>query len=426
MRISRIRKNFTRREVVAGLTGAAAALAGPWADGLPISGPGNTGTNNLVFVPNGSYTMSGTIGEGNLVTFGGSSLAAAAGTTGPQLLYYKNFANETAGNLVANGPDFMVSGGTAVANGNGYPYCVSGTGLPYGKGMITSNDSRIGTVSTGNGYGGIVFTAPSQIGEVFVAETVYFPSSCNYTPIATAGTPQVKLSWWYCNKTGGGGFNDTDIYNGVDNETISNAWQWLSNNAPGLASNLTVGTATQWVWNSTPYPKTGVPIRSTKWVQINASPGSGTGNILWTGVWDGSSNTINTYNNGIVLVSSSSSYNGYQICTLPGFVQYTTGTNPNWSVDNNYYVVQSEYYLAGPSSGVTGAAARIEIGDASTYAACTRLSIFTIESPSWWAPSTTGIQARVRGGTFYQSLAGKYVYVTSASNVTTQIGQYVT
>jgi hypothetical protein len=389
--------------------------------GAHIAGAaGNLYASGIGFTPQSGFSLSAPsgIGEGQLMTISGSSF----GAIGPQLIAYKNFANETPGSLVANGPDFLVSGGTWVPNGNGYPYCVSGSGLPYGQGMITSNDSRIGTVSSGGGWGGIVVTAPSQMAEVFVSEIVYFPSGCNYTSISTSGTPQVKLSWWYCDKTGGGGFNDTDIYNAVDNQTISNQWEWLSNNAPGLASNLPVGTATEWVWNSTPYPKTGVPICNCKWVQINAAQGAGTGNILWTGVWDGTAQTIGAYSNNVILVTSSSAYNGYQICTLPGFVQYTSGTDPNWSVDNNCYVVQSEYYLAGPSSGNVGAAARIEILDSATYAGSTRKAMCTIESPSWWTNGS--VQFRLHGGVFYQSLAGKYLYATNSSNVTTLLGQF--
>jgi hypothetical protein len=417
MRRSRIRKDstLTRRETLQGL---AALTAAAGAGALAPIGRSSAATGGVVFVPNGSYTATGTWAEGQNIVLGGPG---NFGSVGPSLLYYKNFANESPGSRVVNGPDFAAAGLTYAPNGNGYPYCVSGPGLPYGQGMIISNDSRLGNVDAGGGWGGTVITFPRQISEAFTSGTIYFPSSCNYTPIVSAGTPQVKLDWIFANKTGGGGFNDTDLLNGLDNQNISLRYVLQSNAAPGLASNLEVGGNTDWIWGSGPYPKTGVPIRNARWVQLNAPPGSGAGNILWTGVWDGSAQTISAYNNGLVLVAANSAYNGYGIMTAPGFIQYGTGTDPNWSVDNNYYAVQGEIYIAGPSSGNTGAAARVELGDAATYASCSRLSLCLVTSPSHWTASS--IQFQLRAGVFYQSLVGLYVYVTTAANGTTMVGQ---
>jgi hypothetical protein len=341
------------------------------------------------------------------------------GSVGPQLLYYKNFANETAGSLVANPPDFAVSGLTYTTNANGYPYVISGSGLPYGKAMILGADSRIGNESTGAGTGGISLTFPSQISEVFSTSTVYFPTACNYSGILTsAGNPQIKHDWLFCNKTGGGGFNDTDFWVAIDNQNIGLEFSLQSNAAPW--GQLDFGTNVQWVWGSGPAMKQGVPIRSSRWVQINAPPGSGTGNLLWIGVWDGSSNSINTNNNGQIMVASGSAYNGYQIMTSPGFVQFG-GSNPQFSVSNNCYAAEGEIYVAGPSSGNTGAAARIEIGDSSSYTSCTQLATCTVESPTWW--SSGQIQFRVRKGVFYGSTVGKHLFVTNSSNVTSYAGQ---
>lgn len=372
--------------------------------------------SGLTFIPNGSYTLSGAIADGNSLTLTGSGF----GAVGPTLLYYKNFKNENVGSQVANGADFAASGVTSAANGNGFPYVIGGTGLPYGKAMITSLDSRLGSESSG-AYGGIDISLPSQISEVFTSSTVYFPSTCNYTPIVgSAGNPQVKQDWIFCNKAGGGGFNDTDFWTGIDNPNIGIEYSLQSNAAPW--GQLDFGTNTQWVWGSGPYPKTNVPIRASRYVQINAAAGSGTGNLLWIGVWDGTTNTINTNNNGQIMVASGSIYNGYQLMNVPGFVQFG-GVNPQWSVSNNAYFAESEIIIAGPSSGNSGSAARVEIGDASTYATCSRLSYCPVTSPSNWGSGS--ITFNLQAGTFYQSLVNAYVYVTTAANVTTQVGQIV-
>lgn len=384
------------------------------------SRPYTTATPASGFTPAAGFSLStpGGISDGQLMTLNGSGF----GSIGPQLLFYKNFANETVGTRVSNAPDFAIAGLSYAGNGNGFPYVISGNGLPYGRAMIISNDSRVGNESTGAGWGGMVLTFPSQISEFFTTGTLYFPSSCNYTPIInSAGNPQIKIDWVFANKPGGGGFNDTDIYNGCDGANISLAYVFQSNAAPGLASNLVVGSNTQWVWGPGPYPKTDVPIRNSRWVQLNAPPGSGTGNILWLGVWDGSTNSIYAYNNNLVLVAGTSSFNGYGIMSAPGFVQ-NGGTNPQWSVSGNAYAAQGEIYVAGPSTATQGAAARIEIGDSANYNTCSRLSTCTVESPSWW--SGTSVQFRLRLGTFYQSISGCHLFITDFNNTTTHAGVF--
>jgi hypothetical protein len=143
---------------------------------------------------------------------------------------------------------------------------------------------------------------------------------------------------------------------------------------------------------------------------------------MWVSVHDGTSQSINVYNNNLVMAAGGGS-NGYNKVNFPGFVQNTSATNPNWSVDNNYYVVEGEIYMAINSSGNQGAAARIEIGDASTYAACSRTAHCTVESPGWW--TSTSVQFRQRDGVFSASgLSGLYLYYSDYTNATTLLGRF--
>jgi hypothetical protein len=372
--------------------------------------PGNLG----VFVPQPGFSLSapGGVAEGQLLTLSGSGF----GSTGPQLIYYKNNANETAGSRIANGPDFLASSlASAVANGNGYPYCVSGSGLPYGLGQIYSNDSRVGTVSTGAGWGGVDITLNSVSAEVYTSIVYFFPTACNYTPLVSAGSPQLK-DFWLLSPDG-----NTWIYHKTCNQTIALALA-MDSNASGI-NNTTFGSNTSAAWNSSPYPKTGVPICVDRWVQLNAAAGAGTGNILWASVNDGTAQTVNVHHDNAILVSTGDTV-GYTRINTPGFVQFTTATNPNWSYDNTAYIAAGEQYVAIGSSGNQGACARIEIGDAPTYAACTQKAKCTVESPSWW--TGTSIQFRQRNGVFYNTgLSGKYLYVTTAGNVTALAGQFL-
>jgi hypothetical protein len=376
---------------------------------------GSNAVSSLYLVPQSGFSATGTWTEGQLVTISGPT--ASLGTIGPQLVYYKNFANEVSGNQLANGPDYIASSlVTAGPNGNGYPYVVSGSGLPYGLGMIVSNDSRIGTVTSGAGWGGINLVFGSVTAELFTSQTFYFPSSCNYSSLVSSGSPQLKTAWAYA-----GTISNNYLYAKICNSSISLA-DAVDTNASVL--NQAFGSNTAFAWGSGPAIKQGAPILEMRWIQLNAAAGSGTGNVLQIIGYDGTAQTINSSLSNPVLVAGGQTV-GYDHLNFPGFVQYTTGTNPNWNFQNNAYIVESEIYAAIGSSGNQGAAARVELGDAATYTACTRLAKLTIESPSWWTNSagTTSVQARVHGGVFYQSLLHTYVYVTNSSNATYLAGQ---
>ncbi len=411
------RMDVTRRDVLCGL--AALGLSpGAKAGLLPLGGASKSG---IVFVPQSGFSATGTWQEGQLVTITGPT--SSLGSIGPQLLWAKYFANETAGSRVANGPDFIASSlVTSAANGNGPPYCASGSGMPYSKGMIVSNDSRVGTVSTGAGWGGFKLTLSALISELAVTGTFYFPSSCNYSPLISAGNPQLKTEWAYANS-----ISDTDLYDKICNQAIALAFETDSDTATAI-DGLAFGGNTNFAWGSGPALKTGVPIKRIRWAQLNASPGSGKGNILWVGCWDGTSQSINVYHNGLVMAASGSANNGYNTINVPGFVQYTTATSPNWSYDNNAYIIQGDISIKTSSSGNAGAIARLELGDAPTYAGCTKTAEFAIESPSWWSASSgqTQVQARIRSGVFYQGMVGAYVYATDSNNNTSFVGRLQT
>lgn len=373
----------------------------------------------VVFVPNSGYSVSAPngYGEGQLITIHGSF-----NPVGPQLLYYNNCSAEAPGNQVVHGPTFVASSSlvTATANGNGFPYCEANVNLPYGQGWIVSNDSRVGTVSTGGGWGGMKLTLTSLVKELFIGGTFVFPTTCNYTPLISAGGPQLKIMWQYPLD----GISDTDIYSKICNREISLGYVLDNDTVPGW-DGTELGTDTEWAWAAGPVLKS-TAVKHYRWTQINAAAGVGTGNVMWACVFDGTQQSVNAYDNNQIMAASGATYNGYQLVTEPGFVQYTGATNPNWSKDNNAYILENEMIVATSSSGSSGAAARVDIGDGGTYSTCAHTAYCPVEDPTLW--TATNVTARMRYGPFYggiNNLVGKTLYLTDANNNTEPVGQWV-
>lgn len=365
-------------------------------------------------VSGGAFSLSGVVGDGNVLTLSGSGLLAVAGATPPQTIYYKNNKNETNGSRIANGADFFASSLATVApNGNGLPFCEAGSALPYGLGQIYSNDSRVGSISGGTAWGGIDITLNSLTTEIFTSIVYYFPPGCNYTPLVSAGNPQLK-DFWTLSPDG-----NTWLYHKVCNQAISLA-QAMDSNASGI-NNTFFGTNTAYCWNGTPYPKTGVAICVERWTQLNAAAGAGTGNILWAGVHDGTAQTVDVHHDNAILVNAGQTV-GYTRINTPGFLQFSTPTNPNWTKDTNAYILAGEPYLAIASSGGRGAASRIVIGDGSTYATCTGTAKCLVKQPTDWAPGTTGITFTMQLGIFYgRSITGLSLFVINSNNVPSKV-----
>ena len=120
---------------------------------------------------------------------------------------------------------------------------------------------------------------------------------------------------------------------------------------------------------------------------------SSSGSTMWQQEINGASQSTEIRYNKITAHTD----DPWNVLTLPGFGRQ----------DNNAVAYFDDVYVA---TGA-GARARVEIGNASTYTACTNLAIIT---PTLW--SDTSITATVRSGSFSSGTA--YLYVTDLSGVT--------
>jgi hypothetical protein len=380
------------------------------------------------FVPNGAYSLSGTIGDGQLVTLTGSGF----GSQGPTLVAYANFQNATVGSLWNGVLEF--GSATVSAGGFGYSYIVANSKVPYGKGLVMGLEPT--RKSSNIAYGQQCFNFGTAKTEIFSCSSILFPSGNNYANLSggkTYAAAQVKLQWFLNNPIFAN--YSADSYCSFFCQNYDYGLDYQSNHSAGVnpievtpTGFITPGyghwaTSTLGVNDGLINPYQDSVLRHYTWMQLNAPAGSGAGNILQTGFLNPGYKNATYNNNNIALVPSGASPNGFVQINHPGYVQNSSGTAAEAAQEFNFdtpsYFILGEIYMAtGP-----GACARVEIGNASTYAACTQLALCTVESPSWW--SSSQIQLRLRSGIFYATgISGNFLYVTNSNNVTTQVGRF--
>lgn len=390
---------------------------------MPIVLPGDR-QMTLYALPGGGYS---TVQASSPISIALSSLDEGAtltittdgtysfGNAGPTLLYYDNFSSATDGVAISGTP--VLGRGTVSTNAFGYPLGADLSGMPYGKGIQIGNGGSDPAVS--NSYRQIIVVDTEVVTESYEHTYFYNPSANQAAQIsgATAAAAashqwQIKSDWEMNTNNGNGDPAYGDIFGGTPDWNVSlNQWndggKFSGNDAPSSTFDTTdpgfMDPNNAGYWRS-------VPVCRQIWKKCGPTAGSGTGSKGMYRITDTVTGLIEEkdYTDTGVWTGSSNSPIGWDRRKIPGFVR-------GFQLGLGAQIYYGEIYRAvGPA-----ACARVEIGDAATYAACKKIAICTVDT---WAD--TQAVATVRKGVFHgESLVGKYVYITNSSNETVLAGQ---
>jgi hypothetical protein len=319
-------------------------------------------------------SVSGTVANGQSITITGSNFGV-----GPNVLLFDDFEGGSNGSQIATGSGSAKVGEWAGLNG-------SGSGMPsYSTGQKVSGNMAA-HMSNANKiwYNELVASIPAQ-NQVFLSWWMWIDT----VPANTSSAANWKTVWIMNSGTTDYDFTLPTFFGSGNNGMYGS--NYLGDNCGGYGD-----------W-SVPTLSTGTWLRT--WVFLD---GSSDGKYLQS--WSLS-------NSGVV--QSATSSNSASSCWFNGaesFAQvYFNGYMGvyNSTVSNAYF---DDIYIAyGPN-----AMARVEIGNASTYNACTNLTMVT---PTSWGASS--IAATVRQGSFGSS-ASAYLYVVDATGTPNANGYPVT
>ena len=314
--------------------------------------------------------VSGTVADGHQITISGSGFG-----TGPALLLFDDFGAGTVGQTHGttatvgtwNDAEGVVWSDPLLSNGQGVRVMGSPGALISRKGFPVTD-------------------------EVFFSFIDYVPDGYKF-PAADAeeSWPDIsalKSAWLYHGQYGYSDTSEPDMifvtYNGAYLSAVG------SNDGCGL-STFDINSDNGWLWDT--------PIRYAFWVKGNGLSAQGSDGFFK--VTNGETQINRSYHNYKAWFCDSQVTNVWDRMTFIGYIR-------SWAsfADGHNFVMDDIYLATGDN-----AQARVEIGDASTYTACTRLALATTGSPGdSWASSS--ITATVREGTFTPpGLANGYLYV---------------
>ncbi len=325
--------------------------------------------------------VTGTVANGQAITVTGS----AFGATGPTVTLFDDFE------LGSNGATLHTGAGSAQV-GQWTPFTSIATGptKPY---PVYSSTSRVS--------GTFACNAPM--------------SFTNYKPIFEAALPSgpVFVSYWVYLPAG-------EVCPGQSPGDYKLAWLGGATAAGG--ADQTIPT---WLGNTTAFA-CNAPSNYTGYLKGFKLNNNGSSSGTWTRIWvyavpgSSSNGTFKFWDMALNSSPVTQEFSATGITNVPSgahwaLIDFNADANFNLSgqMANPYF---DDIYIA---TG-TGAQARVEIGNASTYAACTNLTIVT--PTSWSASSITGT---VRQGAFTTGQSA-YLYVTDANGNVNAQGQPVT
>lgn len=316
--------------------------------------------------------VTGNFSDGYQISISGSGF----GSKGPSIQIFDNFENGT------DGTPINLQATTGTWTGNGY----AGRGLPIADRQDALSGSLSARMTNGDSWSSWrqVHKKFSATTEVFVSYWVRVPDGTDWPYATTPKTFPDRSSWKYTWLTQGDNTGENDLclpsYNGLNSHSMG-----------GNDYSLRTYLGVSWVnWSGW--------MRYSGWIKANPTDPTANGTIFYQ-VLNGSSQTSNTQTDKPVFDTD-----------------VTTKANKNWtamrfpgnfelSAGGNYQILYDDIYLAtGPN-----AAARIEIGNAPTYSACTELNLATVNQ---WSDSS--INATFRNGSFSAG-SQAYLYVIDAN-----------
>lgn len=318
--------------------------------------------SNAAAAPGQPTVSSGTIANGNSITITGTGF----GVNGPTVVLYDSFDQGATGANIAT-----TSNSATVGNWSELGETIQTYSTDYAVSGSKAMKIDWSTASAG----GPQLNYPNvQNSDLLISWWQYMPSNKNVPGTNHEDGPNWK--WFWIGDSGDG-------------------WPWGSDYVTTLLSN-TDFTAIIGIFAA---DDTDTPVRDGgswydsifrkgTWMRYTVALKNATsGGYIWNQEVSSAGNAVQFNLTNIVTAHSTDPWN---VLTLPGFGR----------VDTTAAAYYDDVYVA---TGA-GARARVEIGNASTYAACTNLTLLT---PTSWSDTT--IQATVRQGSFAAGSA--YLYV---------------
>lgn len=329
-------------------------------------------------------SATGTMSDGNSIVITGSSFGS-----GPSVVLFDNF---NAGGSAGDDVDTTATIGTWTYSNPSYKPRFDA----IGRGGTGLSNCPIDYAH--NTIGNALVASLTNATEVMISFAIKIPTGSSMPTAAAPETmPSVsawKMMWLEGNIVTIAANDDIVLPTVIATQIIASGNDLQPKKSTAYIENgtRTGGLYSWWSWSNW--------MRMTFW--LNGT----TGQMYWQVATDGEG--ISTAYSGIFTVDGSTIFDGVQGEADPSPEQWDIIYFPwvNTLIEGNKALYDDIYIAQGANS-----LARVEIGDAATYSACTNLAIIT---PTAW--SATEITATLRGGPFgSSSLVGKYIYVTDSS-----------
>ncbi|NTW27234.1 MAG: hypothetical protein HGA36_02850 [Candidatus Moranbacteria bacterium] len=333
------------------------------------SGNVNTTGYSINFVPT-IATVSGTIGDGQSVTIAGSGF----GATGPEVLFFDNFENGTVGQNINTG-----AGSATIGEWN-----LLGVVSPKYTDLFSQSGSKAFMATSdplveGNDNGLILL--PS-ITELAVSFWVMVPAGDN-VPGEDGGIPNWKVTWFDTDKTWG-----TPYQYAGDDDVVVPALLGLNNWYPTTGNMSPYQPAEYTTGPNVPFLTKGQWKRVWYWFKGGSNLD---GAFKFWKLDNGGVNAVIGQDNVTTMLAG----NHWNYMSINAYTRQPLSSSP---LQRQLF---DDLYIATGSS----AQARVEIGNAATYATSTNLTLATVNS---W--SDVAVSATVRQGSFTNGQTA-YLYV---------------
>lgn len=334
--------------------------------------------------------VSGTVSNGQSVTISGSGF----GSTGPVVDFFESFENGTVGenvSLVANSADI---GEWAKIRETGEAYSTYSTAYAHGGSKSLQVDWRPPAMWGG---GPVVNFSDTQSEYVLISWWQFLPTNRDVPGTNNPQDGGANWKWFWMGDRNDGWPMGSD-YAGQQHYGFNQDGSTVGIQGAVIGHDKDAPARYDCGW----YTKPSVFKKGT-WMRLTMAMKNATsGGHIWQQEVSSDGHVIQFDVQNITTAHSDDPWN---TLILPGFGR----------TDSNAVAYYDDVYIA---TGA-GARARVEIGNASTYSASTKLALIT---PTSWGG--TSIQATVRSGSFANGSA--YLYVIDASGIPNALGFPIT
>lgn len=327
-----------------------------------------------------STSVSGTVQDGESITISGSGF----GATGPNVVFFDSFEKGTNGALIS-----LVTGSADIGEWDAV-YNSGGPDNTYSTSFSHSGSkSMLSDYRTYWGGGPNTRFPDVQNSNILISFWAMIPTGRDVPGTNSGDGPNWKLFWT-------GDRNDAFPWGSdMSIECISSD----CSNTETIAALDDVDAPARFGGG----PNYNFALVKGQWRRVTVAMRNATSDaFVWQQEVGIGRHEVIVNETNVVTAHSNDAWN---FVAIPGFGRH----------DSNSLVFTDDVYIATGD----GARARVEIGNASTYTACTNLAIIT---PTSWG--NTSITATVRQGSFTSGSA--YLYVTDASGVTETNGLPIT